>query len=332
MTEARRQALVVLGHEIVGLDQVPYFDRGPYLLRKAQVHLLIGPGIISYNRDLIRVGTDSEFDLIYVDQGAYLWAQTVSALRSTGARVVHYTSEYFGFRNYWYRHFFKAVCLYDAHVITNHLCQPLLLEKHAKAVIMTEFGYDPLFHRPLRLTPEDRATYQSDAVFIGHWEPTTERMIGMLRQNGITTKVWGLGWCRARSLKDRHQIRPIFQVDYIKAIAASKICLCFLSKWNRNESAGRTFEIPAVGGFLLAERTSQHLSYFEEGKESEFFSSGEELVTKARYYLENDGERGAIARAGHRRCLSSGYTHQDRVQQLLEQLYDLNYAQNGVSI
>jgi glycosyltransferase involved in cell wall biosynthesis len=261
---------------------------------------------------------ENKLELIYIVQAGYLWSETVVALRSTGARVVHYTSDYFGFREYCYRHLFRAVHLYDAHVITNLLNKPILEGKGATKIIVTEFGYDPTLHRPQCLTSEEKSKYQSEAAFVGHWEPTTEQMIVRLRESGISVKVCGQGWKKARLLKDRTPIRPIPVEEYVKSLAATKIGLCFLSKWNRNRSAGRTFEIPAVGRFLLAERTPDHLSYFEEGKEAEFFSSAKELVEKAKYYLDHEDEREAIARAGHERCVRSGYTHQDRVKQTLE--------------
>jgi spore maturation protein CgeB len=130
--------------------------------------------------------------------------------------------------------------------------------------------------------------------------------------------VHGPSWWRARVVNDKATIRPLYGVEYVKALLAAKVCLCFLSKVNKNEAAGRTFEIPAVGGFLLAERTEEQTSYFREGVEADFFSSAEELVRKARYYLDHDDERSAIARAGHCRCLKSPYTHRDRMREVLE--------------
>ena len=316
-TESRRQALHSLGHEVVELDQVPYLYRGSYVLQKTQCHLLIGPGIVAYNHDLVRLARETNPNLIYIDQVVYLWPRSVEALHNGGSRLVHHTSEYFGFRTYLYRHFFKTVHLYDVHVITNSLCRSVLSRKGAKRIVRDEFGFDPRLHKPWRLTDEEKREYQSDATFVGHWELETERMIATLRGAGIAVKVWGPGWRRATSLKDRHSIRPLFGEEYIKQLVASKICLGFLSKWNHNQSASRTFEIPAVGGFLLAERTEDHLSYFTEGKEAEFFSSPEELFQKARYYLTHEDERTSIAEAGHERCLQSGYTHQDRVEQIL---------------
>jgi hypothetical protein len=319
LTESRRQALIALGHEVVGLDQVSYLNRGPYLLRKVQSHLLIGPGILAYNRDIVSLARKSRPDLIYIDQAMYLWPRSVLALRSTGTRLVHYTSEHFEFRRYLYRHFSKTVRLYDVHVVTFPHAKSWLEGRDVKKIIMAEFGYDPLLHRPPRLTPEERCMYQSDAVFIGHWEPATEEMIVSLREDGIGVMVWGSGWKRAKNLADRRTIQPIYGEEYVKALVASKIGLCFLSKWGKNcYSVSRTFEITAVGQFLLAERTADHLSYFEEGKEAEYFTSADELVSKTRYYLAHEDERKTIARAGHERCLRSGYTHQDRMRQILE--------------
>jgi hypothetical protein len=318
MTEARRRALGDLGHDVIGLDQATFFDNGPWLLRKTQVHLLVGPRIVAYNQAIRRLASKTSPDLIYIDQGAYLWPKTVAALRQNNRRLVHYTSEWFGFRAYWYRHFLKSVNLYDAHVLTFPPSKTYLERMGARRIVMTEFGYDPALHRPIHLSDEERTRFQSDVVFVGHWEPNTEQIVSTLR---AAVRVFGPGWARARSLSDRNQIRGAYGEDYVKALSAARICLGVLSKWNHNTySNSRTFEIPAVGGFLLTERTSDHLRYFAEGKEAEFYGSPEELLRKVQYYLAHDDDRLTVARAGHRRCLTSGYSHQDRMKQILEAL------------
>jgi len=320
LTEARRKALVEMGHDVTGLDQLAFLRGSPALFRKIQINLLIGPAITNYNREIVRLAQERKHDLIYVDQANLLWPQTVRALSATGAMVVHYTSEYFGFRRYTYRHLFKAVDLYDVHVITNTLCEPTLRAKGAKKIIYTRFGYDPTLHHPLQLTQEDIKKYGSDIVFVGHWEPWTEKMVAALCRAGLNVRVWGPKWWRGRSVPATARNPAVWGNEYVKILAASKIALCFLSKANFNQCASRTFEIPAIGAFMLAERTEEQVSYFREGEEAEFFGSADELVKKAKHYLEHDEERARIAGQGHKRCLSSRYTQLDRTQDVLTEL------------
>jgi spore maturation protein CgeB len=85
----------------------------------------------------------------------------------------------------------------------------------------------------------------------------------------------------------------------------------------------RSFEIPACGAFMLAERTKEHLELFKEEKEAEFFFSRKELVEKVHYYLEHPQKRKDIAAAGRKRCVNSGYSFQDRLKDILEKVQEI---------
>ena len=323
-TEARRKALLTLVHTVIAVDSLPYMQRTSTLLTKLQWRWLFGPGVSLYNRDLLQTARECRPDVVWIDQGICVWPETVQAIiAQTGALLLHYTSEDVEHWRQKFRHYYKAVPLYDVHVTTNSLNIPFLRRLGARKVIRAEFGYDPDLHRPPVMEADELERYYSNAVFVGHWEPTTEETVLRLREEGLGLRVWGGGWKKVTTkslLADKGQFHDIYGERYVKTLAGAKICLCFVSKWNRSQSSGRTFEIPAIGGFLLAERTDDHLSYYEEGKEAEYFLSLDELLWKARYYLTHEGERFAIARAGHERCLKSGYTHRDRVAQILGRL------------
>jgi spore maturation protein CgeB len=139
-----------------------------------------------------------------------------------------------------------------------------------------------------------------------------------LARNGVRVRIWGTRW---ESWSRRHR-EPNLLIEgcalvgeeYVKAICASKIALCFLRKMNRDQQTSRTMEIPACATLMLAERTTEHQRLFEEGCEAEFFSSPQELLQKVNYYLGHDPEREAIAVAGRRRCIQSGYSHHERLE------------------
>lgn len=321
LTEGRLRALAALGHDVVPLDETGFLERGPIVWQKFQRHLLMGPGADRYNRALTALARSVRPDLIWIDQGGQIRPDTVAELRATGARLLHHTTDSFWHRTYWFRHYFKAIELYDIHVVTNELNRPFLEKRGARCVILDEFAYDPERHRPPSLTSDERRRHAAEAIFVGHWEPPTERMVVALRSAGINVRVCGPHWWRARTMGDRRTIGPVHGAEYIGALAGARLCLGFLSKANQNQSAVRTFEIPAVGGFLLAERTADHQRYFAESTEAEYFDSPDELVDKARFYLRHSEARDAVAAAGHRRCTTSPYTWADRCRRILEAVH-----------
>lgn len=71
----------------------------------------------------------------------------------------------------------------------------------------------------------------------------------------------------------------------------------------RRQIKGRTFEVPACGGFLLTSQADNLGTYYEIGKEIEVFNSSSEMVDKCKFYLNHPEERNKIAKAGYERTL-----------------------------
>jgi spore maturation protein CgeB len=142
-------------------------------------------------------------------------------------------------------------------------------------------------------------------------------------------RIWGNGWTDKIGVHPNLRVegKPLVNTDtelrYTKGICSTRINLGFLRKMNRDLQTARSVEIPACAAFLLAERTDEHRRLFDEGREAEFFGSNEELLTKTRYYLDNESERSAIGRAGHQRCLKSGYSQAERMGSMFEQVLSL---------
>jgi hypothetical protein len=65
---------------------------------------------------------------------------------------------------------------------------------------------------------------------------------------------------------------------------------------------------------MLAERTNEHEYLFGDGVGTALFSSKNELVEKASYYLNHTSERNLIADTGRRRCQELGLSWQDHMQ------------------
>ena len=51
-----------------------------------------------------------------------------------------------------------------------------------------------------------------------------------------------------------------------------------------------------------------------------YFDDEDELVAKIRYYLANENERREIAESSRRRCLDGGYSHRNRIREMIERV------------
>ena len=78
----------------------------------------------------------------------------------------------------------------------------------------------------------------------------------------------------------------------------------------------RLYEATGVGALLLTEAAPNLAGIFEPGVEIVTYTDADELVEKARHYLEHDDERAAIAAAGQARTLRE-HTYEQRTRELV---------------
>jgi spore maturation protein CgeB len=314
-----------LGHEVLAVDELPApWSKVALTLPYRAFHRLGGPhDLAGVNRQLLAVDPGFAPHVLWIEKGLTVEAATLRALRERWPRtvVLNYSGDdMFNPRNQS-RQWHAGLPLYDVYVTTKRHNVPELTEAGARDVFHVDKAFDPLAHRPMRVTPETRARLGGDVGFIG-W-PEAERSASMLHLalRGVPVRIWG-PWGRPRPSHPnlRFEGRPLWNDDYASALSAFRINLCFLRKANRDRHTTRSVEIPACGGFMVAERTEEHLALFEEDGEAVYFSSDDELLDKVRWYLAHEDERARIAEAGRRRCWSSGYTYERRLEQVLAYL------------
>jgi hypothetical protein len=315
-TAQRARALIRLGHAVTSVSTVRMPHRegidGQRLLEKALWKLGIPRDATGANRALKTFPTDAFFDILWADKAMTIKRGTLRVLRRRfPAMAMAWCAEDDMAaphnQSMWFR---RALPLYDVAFTTKTFNVSELMSIGARRVELFLDAYDETLHRPLDLSPEDHARYGCEVGFIGTFEEDRAEQMLFLAEQGIVVTVWGSGW---EQWKNKHEnlkvkYKPIYGEEYAKAINGTKINLCFLRKINRDEVTSRSVEIPACGAFMLGERTSRHLEFFQENKEASFFSSRKELLEKVRYYLTHDDERRRIAAAGRARCLASGYS------------------------
>jgi len=221
------------------------------------------------------------------------------------------------------RHFDACIPLYDMLVTTKPFEVRLYKTAGAREVLLVLQGYDDRF-KPVSPMADVQAELGSDVCFIGHCEAHYAGRLRAASRTAGRLRIWGPRWRRYAYLHPwarSHVVADgIWGARYPLALACSKIALGLLSKHIPETTTTRTFEIPAMCVFMLAERTDEHLALFKEGIEAEYFGSDEEMQEKVGFYLTHDNARSKIAAAGRERCIQSGYDAKSQIEKVLIRL------------
>jgi spore maturation protein CgeB len=318
------------GLRAAGVDVHELHAGGPWdrldALRRAQMKYVFGPQVATLNARLLAATVRLRPTVILAYRTSWVWPSTVRAVRRMRSRVVLYNNDDpFGHDRDdrpWRR--FRALI---PHADACFAYRPVNLEDYRRAgarrVFLMRSWYSPETHRPIELTRADRERFESDVTFVGHYED--DGRLEALRQvvaTGLRVRVFGGGWDRA--VPDAMSVvgRPhdVLGDDYARAIRAAKIALVFLSTRNRDQYTRRCFEIPAIGTMMLAPRTAELASMYEENAEAIYFGSPGELVAKALAYTGDVLRRERVAAAGRARCMRDGHDVNARARQFLRDL------------
>lgn len=329
--EACGRALERLGCQIVPFEWARYFA-GP--LGKVQYkYSICGPAVRKLNSDLVSDAIKTRPDIIFVWLGTHVNVRTLAELKErTGAIVVSYVhDDPFAYKTkpkcprhaaaFW-RLYNRCITSYDIQFYSKQLNVDEAIKMGAREAHVLMQYYVPGIHDPARLSEADMSRLSCDVVFAGHYEADgREQYLRALVNSGMSVRLYGDRYWTKGVLGDLAEYfgeihRPAGE-EYVKVLCGAKICLCFMSKMNRDSYTTRCFEIPACGRLLLSERTSELLRLFKENEEAVFFSNPEELVEKAIWLRDHAEDRERIALAGLRRIQMDGHSVDDRMKQFL---------------
>jgi len=314
-----------MGHSVVIVSEQMFVGFGwrSFALKAAR-KALSGAMAADFNSELIDQAEALRPHLLFVCKGTLVAPETIDAVKATGATAILW----------WPDVSFmvhgatvpKAMPRYDWIFTTKTF--GLADMRNSLGVSAASFmphAYDPETHAPAACDADDVARYACDVSFIGTWSPKKQALLEALvtKRPQTKLKIWGAQWGAAGAiLKPSIMDRGVFGTEYAKAIGQSKINLAALSEVRAGASMGdlitsRTFHIPAAGGFMLHERTSEIGDYFHEGEECAMYSDADEMIAKIDHYLASPEVRQTIAAKGRARCLASPYSIDDRAREVL---------------
>ena len=334
-----RDAFVTLGHEVYSVDSERLIPAARSMSAKVLRKLRGLPPAAAAERlnRVVREGVcEKNPQLVFFVQARHVTAETLRETGRTALSFVYMNDDMFNPRNQTST-FYECLPAFDCILTTKSFNVAEFKDAGAKTVVYQPNAYDPNIHCPVKIAAGEEGRFVGEVAFVGTFRPYRADFLAALMAQvpEFHYNVWGGGWhkvdrldyvtryFRWRRLKRTIRGPDLWGRDMSKAIGANKVCLGLLHKTNRDLHTSRTFEIPAAGGFMLAERTSEHLEFFKEDKEAAYFTDIEELKSKLRFYLRHETTRLSIARAGHRKCVESPFRYTDRAIDALQWFHKL---------
>jgi spore maturation protein CgeB len=221
----------------------------------------------------------------------------------------------------------RAVSYYDLCVTVRETTAAELLNHGARAVRHVWMSYDEIAHRPFNRLADIPAAFRSEVAFVGTWIPGENRdqFLLSLIEKGISLSIWGDAWQKSPgwdAIQPFWRGRSIYGRDYVAAIQGAKLVLGLLSKGNRDLHTTRSVEIPYAGGLLLAERTTEHLKLYKDGKEAVFWADAEECAALCEQLLNDDQLRESIRARGAQKVRAAGLGNEDVLRDILSGFFN----------
>ncbi len=311
------------GYEYEFVDEEKFLSplRTSFIWKVA--YRVLGRRPLSYwalNRTLLKAARRFRPDIVLASGGKFMSPNTLKRIKQEmGATLINYATDDPFARAISAGRLRDSVALYDIYACTKKAVMEDVKEAGCKKVVYVRFAYQPAGHFPEKPeTQEEKARFDSDVAFVGGCDgdraPFFETLVRAVPS--VRLNLYGRYWDRHRLLRRYHR-GFAFGREYRLTLGGTKIAVNLIRRSNRDDHVMRTFEIPACGAFMLAERTDVHMELFEEDREAAFFGSAEELAEKVKFYLVHDAARQRIAEAGYRRVTSDANSYADRLTEIL---------------
>ncbi|GAA5118405.1 glycosyltransferase [Luteolibacter yonseiensis] len=324
----RLWALRQCGVEVESLDKDAY-RKNSGRLKNLLIKLSRNPSLSSRWRDLehdlIELCKKTEPDLIWMEWPKEFESSLFRKLRELPKipfLVSFQDDNPWGERSadqWMWKRYFKIIPEFDIHLVKRPEDKDRIRELGGKASRLWEHGaYSPLFH-----PGEGKGAKTYPVSFVGTCMDGREKLVGLLLEQGLPIHVFGTHWEKRSDLPKRYpdNFHPAVRAEqYADVLRQSGICLGLVSHSNRDEWTMRTYEVPACGSLLLAERTPTHEKWFEEGREIVLFSDNEECASAVKKLLSDEGRRDEIASAGSEKICSKPWALEERMREFLNSI------------
>ena len=278
----------------------------------------------SINRRFKQMIGEVQPEIIWIFKGMEIFPSTLQWIKSRKIKLVNYNPDnpfIFSGRGSGNKNITDSILLYDLHFTYNLEVKSKLENDFKIQTAWLPFGFD--ISGDLLRQCEEQAEV-NEVCFVGNPDKARVEFIISLAKKGITISIYGHHWNEFVEHPLVKLYPPVYGDELWKTLRRYRLQLNLMRIHNLNSHNMRTFEIPGVGGIMIAPDTTEHRILFEDRKEAFFFRNVNECVDLIKNILSLSIQEAAkIRKESRKRSITSGYDYQNRVNYSLNELNNL---------
>lgn len=272
------------------------------------------------NRELMDYVDQLRPDVIWVFKGMEVLPEALQYFKEKNIFLVNYNPDnpfIFSGRGSGNPNVTNSLSLYNLHLTYNLEVQAQFINKLKIPAEILPFGFDvstETFEKCER-EPEIIKT-----CFLGNPDKERAAFIQELASS-VPVDVYGTGWGKFITHKNVTLYPPLYGDDGWQVLRKYRVQLNLMRIHNLDSHNMRTFEIPGIGGIMLAPATKEHLSYFKNGVEAFFFQNAQDCIEKIKYITNLSQQNSSNIRSQARNVsLLKGYDYKSRTHLALNHI------------
>ncbi len=171
----------------------------------------------------------------------------------------------------------KCLPLFDLHLTYNLAIKKRLDTEYEVKTGFLPFGFDvsdEIYERCCRQEEINKV------CFLGNPDPIRTAFIRRLAAGGLAVDIYGgKEWKELETHAGVSVFPPVYGEDAWKILRRYRVQLNLMRPHNKDSHNMRSFEVPGIGGIMLAPATTEHRIFFSDGKEA-FLFADEKIVWK----------------------------------------------------
>lgn len=275
------------------------------------------------NKRLIKTIETFQPDIAWVFKGMEILPSTLELMKRKGVFLVNYNPDnpfIFSGTGSGNNNIIKSLSKYNLHFTYNLEVKKQFESMGLKSALLP-FGFD------LSETLYNKCNNQTEMTkvcFLGNPDKYRATFIKSIADKGIEIDLYGNGWERFINHQNVYINPPVFGEDFWMVLSRYRIQLNLMRPHNEKSHNMRSFEIPAIGGIMLAPCNIEHKAFFKDGTEVFLFTDLKDCIVKIKQILllpQSEADR--IRKNARERCLQSGYSYKERISASVKNIKEL---------